>query len=68
MVPVPALINQCLKETCIYLDGEWQTEFFSYLARMIRYGYCSARKADTGKAKAEIRLIPSNPGINWNDR
>ncbi|ESK81695.1 hypothetical protein Moror_15846 [Moniliophthora roreri MCA 2997] len=29
--------------------------------------YCSARKADTGKAKAEIRLIPSNPGINWND-
>ncbi|ESK86026.1 hypothetical protein Moror_9404 [Moniliophthora roreri MCA 2997] len=67
MVPVPALVDQCLKETCIYLDGKWQTEFFSYLACMIQYGYCSARKADTGKAKVEIRLISSNPDINWND-
>ncbi|EEB90550.1 hypothetical protein MPER_11225, partial [Moniliophthora perniciosa FA553] len=61
-------VCQRLKETCMYLKGDWQGTFFSYLVNVIRYGFRSARKADTSKSKGEIRLIVGNPDIEWDDR
>ncbi|ESK86755.1 fad binding domain-containing protein [Moniliophthora roreri MCA 2997] len=31
------IMCQCLKEMCIYLDGNWQNTFFPYFANIIQY-------------------------------
>ncbi|EEB88961.1 hypothetical protein MPER_13002, partial [Moniliophthora perniciosa FA553] len=60
-------VHQRLKETCLYLDAEWQADFFGYLIN-ITYGFRAARKTDTNKAKGLIGLVPGNPQIAWDDR